>query len=403
MAGFFVKEYYDAYTYVACLGYFDPVLCVLVFWFWFQLRFGYIVLVSNFYILLQYIAADNIQRGYPMSNGNIIEVKNLTKIFGKFTAVDDISFSVKKGEIFGLLGPNGAGKSTTLRMLSTLSQPTKGTATIGGYDTVKNDMQVRKLIGIVSEKMIIYNRLTAKENLYFFGSLFNIPKDTLNKRIDELLELVKLTKFKNAQVGTFSTGMRQRMNVIRALLNMPQVLYLDEPTLGLDPQSSVEIREFIKKLNQEQGTTVVLTTHMMVDADMLCDRIAIVDHGKIIAIDTSTNLKKIISGADTMILNLEIANLTPDILSAIKALDCIDSVTQETAAQLRIIVHGEDAFDAIVDLVRKRGGKITAMSNLQPTLEDVFLHITGHDVRDSVAEKVPMTNRRFGAPQARVR
>jgi len=338
-----------------------------------------------------------------MDNGNIIEVKNLTKTFGKFTAVDDISFSVKKGEIFGLLGPNGAGKSTTLRMLSTLSQPTKGTATIGGYDTVKNDMQVRKLIGIVSEKMIIYNRLTAKENLYFFGNLFNIPKDTLNKRIDELLELVKLTKFKNAQVGTFSTGMRQRMNVIRALLNMPQVLYLDEPTLGLDPQSSVEIREFIKKLNQEQGTTVVLTTHMMVDADLLCDRIAIVDHGKIIALDTSTNLKKIISGADTMIINLEIANLTPDILSAIKALDCIDSVTQETAAQLRIIVHGEDAFDTIVDLVRKRGGKITSMSNLQPTLEDVFLHITGHDVRDSVAEKVPMTNRRFGAPQARVR
>jgi len=338
-----------------------------------------------------------------MNNGNIIEVKNLTKTFGKFTAVDDISFSVKKGEIFGLLGPNGAGKSTTLRMLSTLSQPTKGTATIGGYDTVKSDMQVRKLIGIVSEKMIIYNRLTAKENLYFFGNLFNIPKDTLNKRIDELLELVKLTKFKNAQVGTFSTGMRQRMNVIRALLNMPQVLYLDEPTLGLDPQSSVEIREFIKKLNQEQGTTVVLTTHMMVDADLLCDRIAIVDHGKIIALDTSTNLKKIISGADTMIINLEIANLTPDILSAIKALDCIDSVTQETAAQLRIIVHGEDAFDTIVDLVRKRGGKITSMSNLQPTLEDVFLHITGHDVRDSVAEKVPMTNRRFGAPQARVR
>ncbi|MCL2358653.1 ATP-binding cassette domain-containing protein [Candidatus Bathycorpusculum sp.] len=338
-----------------------------------------------------------------MDNGNIIEVKNLTKMFGKFIAVDDISFSVKKGEIFGLLGPNGAGKSTTLRMLSTLSQPTKGTATIGGYDTVKHDMQVRKLIGIVSEKMIIYNRLTARENLSFFGNLFNIPKDTLNKRIDELLELVKLTKFKDAQVGTFSTGMRQRMNVIRALLNMPKVLYLDEPTLGLDPQSSVEIREFIRKLNQEQGTTVVLTTHMMIDADLLCDRIAIVDHGKIIALDTSTNLKKIISGADTMIINLEIANLTPDMLSAIKALGCIDSVTQENSTQLRIIVHGENAFDEIVDLVRKRGGKITSMSNLQPTLEDVFLHITGHDVRDSVAEKVPMQHRRFGMPQARVR
>jgi ABC-2 type transport system ATP-binding protein len=325
-----------------------------------------------------------------MDNGNIIEVKNLTKTFGKFTAVDDITFEVKKGEIFGLLGPNGAGKSTTLRMLSTLSRPNKGTATIGGYDTVKDDMKVRQLIGIVSEKMIIYNRLTAKENLYFFGDLFNIPKDTLNKRIDELLELVQLTKFKDAQVGTFSTGMRQRMNVIRALLNMPQVLYLDEPTLGLDPQSSVEIRDFIKKLNQENGTTVVLTTHMMVDADLLCDRIAIVDHGKIIALDTSTNLKKIISGADTMIIKLEVANLTPDMIEAIKAIDCIDAVNQETSMALHIIVHGEEAFDKIIDVVRKRNGKITSMSNLQPTLEDVFLHITGHEVRDNTDQKIPM-------------
>src|SRR5512136_1292553 len=154
-----------------------------------------------------------------MDNGNIIEVKNLTKTFGKFTAVDDISFEVKKGEIFGLLGPNGAGKSTTLRVLSTLARPTKGAATIGGFDIAKDDTQVRKLIGIVSEKMIMYNRLTAKENLWFFGSLLNIPKDTLNKRIDELLDLVQLTKWKDSQVGTFSTGMRQRMNVVRALLN----------------------------------------------------------------------------------------------------------------------------------------------------------------------------------------
>jgi len=317
--------------------------------------------------------------------------------------VDDISFEVKKGEIFGLLGPNGAGKSTTLRMLSTLSRPTNGSATIGGYDTVKHDMKVRQLIGIVSEKMIIYNRLTARENLEFFGTLYNIPKDALHKRIDELLELVKLIKFKNAQVGTFSTGMRQRMNVVRALLNMPQVLYLDEPTLGLDPQSSVEIRDFIKKLNREHGTTVVLTTHMMVDADLLCDRIAIVDHGKIIALDTSTNLKKIISGADTMIIKLEIANLTPGMVEAIKASDCVDAATQENSMSLHIIVHGEEAFDNIVDIVRKRGGKITSMSNLQPTLEDVFLHITGHDVRDRATEKIPMEQKRFGMPQSRVR
>jgi ABC-2 type transport system ATP-binding protein len=338
-----------------------------------------------------------------VDNANIIEVKNLTKTFGKFTAVDDISFEVKKGEIFGLLGPNGAGKSTTLRMLSTLSRPTKGTATIGGYDTVKKDTQVRKLIGIVSEKMIIYNRLTAKENLWFFGNLYNIPQDKLKKKIDDLLEFVQLTKFKDAQVGTFSTGMRQRMNVIRALLNDPQVLFLDEPTLGLDPQTSVEIRDYIKKLNQEQGTTVILTTHMMLDADLLCDHIAVVDHGKIIALDTSTNLKKIISGGDTMIIRLEVANLTPNMLSAIKEIDCIDQVTQENNTQLHIIVHGEEAFDKIVDVVRQNNGKITSMSNLQPTLEDVFLHITGHQVRDSTTEKIPMEHRRFGMPQARVR
>jgi ABC-2 type transport system ATP-binding protein len=340
-----------------------------------------------------------------MDKGSIIEVKNLTKLFGKFTAVDDISFDVKKGEIFGLLGPNGAGKSTTLRMLSTLSRPTKGSASIGGYDTVKHDTEVRKLIGIVSEKMIIYNRLTAKENLWFFGSLFNIPKDTLTKRIDDLLELVNLTKWKNAQVGTFSTGMRQRMNVVRALLNMPQVLFLDEPTLGLDPQSSVEIRDFIKKLNQEQGTTVIITTHMMVDADLLCDRIAIVDHGKVIALDTSTNLKKIISGADTMIIKLEIANLTPNMITAIKALNCVDAATQENSMQLHVIVHGQEAFDSIIDVVRKQNGKITSIANLQPSLEDVFLHITGHEVRDSVTDKVPMEHgpKRFGISQKRGR
>ena len=341
-----------------------------------------------------------------MDNGNIIEVKNLTKMFGKFTAVDDISFDVKKGEIFGLLGPNGAGKSTTLRMLSTLSRPTKGTAIIGGYDTVKNDTDVRKLIGIVSEKMIIYNRLTAKENLWFFGSLFNIPKETLNKRIDDLLELVQLTKWKNSQVGTFSTGMRQRMNVVRALLNMPQVLFLDEPTLGLDPQSSVEIRDFVKKLNQDNGTSVIITTHMMIDADLLCDRIAIVDHGKIIALDTSTNLKKIISGGDTMIIKLEVANLSPDILSAVKALNCADAVTQENSTRLHLIVHGEEAFDNIIDAVRKRNGKIVSMENLQPSLEDVFLHITGHEVRDSADQKIPMEHgpRQFGgASRSRVR
>ena len=179
------------------------------------------------------------------------------------------------------------------------------------------------------------------------------------------------------------------MNVIRALLNEPQVLFLDEPTLGLDPQSSVEIRDFIKKLNKEKGTTIIITTHMMVDADILCDRIAIIDHGKIIALDTSANLKKATVGANTLIIKLEISNLTGEIVTKIKSLSCVDAVTQEGETKLRIIVHGENSFDDILDAVRKINGKISSMENVQPTLEDVFLHMTGHNVRDSAESKIP--------------
>ncbi|MGP8125564.1 MAG: ATP-binding cassette domain-containing protein [Nitrososphaerales archaeon] len=345
------------------------------------------------------VSADQIAEGASM-----IKVENLTKKFDEFVALDGISFDVKKGEIFGLLGPNGAGKSTTLRILSTLAKPTKGTASIGGYDIVSDDTEVRKLIGIVSEKMIMYDRLTARENLWFFGSLFDIPSDVLTPRIDELLDLVQLTKWKNAQVGTFSTGMRQRMNVVRALLNMPRVLFLDEPTLGLDPQSSVEIREFVKKLNRENGTTIIVTTHTMVDADMLCDRIAIIDHGRVVALDTSSNLKKLISGGDTTILKLGVANLTADLLETLRTLDCVQSVSQENSTHVRLIARGDDAFDNVIDAVRRKGGKIASIENMQPTLEDVFLHITGHEVRDSADQKIPLeTHRRFGAAQRRVR
>jgi len=263
---------------------------------------------------------------------------------------------------------------------------------------------VRKLLGIVSEKMIMYNRLTAKENLLFFGNLFNIPKNELKKRIDDLLELVQLTKWKNALVGTFSTGMRQRMNVIRALLNMPQVLFLDEPTLGLDPQSSVEIREFIKKLNRENHITIIITTHMMVDADLLCDRIGIMDHAKIVALDTSTNLKRLISGADTTVMNLEIGNLSADMIEAIRACECTDAVTQENSTHLRIIVHGDEAFDSVIDAVRANEGKVKSIEDLQPTLEDVFLHITGHEVRDSADQKISQEHgRHFGRAPSRIR
>jgi ABC-2 type transport system ATP-binding protein len=329
-----------------------------------------------------------------LSNESIIVVQNLTKAFGNFVAVDNITFDIKKGEIFGLLGPNGAGKSTTIRMLSTLTRPTKGTATIGGFDVVKHDTEVRKLIGIVSEKMIMYNRLTARENLWFFGNLFGMPREELNNRIDELLELVQLTKWGKAQAGTFSTGMKQKMNIIRALLNMPQVLFLDEPTLGLDPQSTVEIREFIRKLNQEHNTTILITTHMMGEADLLCDRIGIMDHGKIVALDTSTNLKNAIAGANTTILTLEIANLTPDLLATVRALECVETVSQDNSSHLKIHAHGADAFDSIIDAIRAKKANVVSIQNIQPTLEDVFLHITGREVRENADQKIPLAEHR---------
>jgi ABC-2 type transport system ATP-binding protein len=331
-----------------------------------------------------------------LSNDSLIVVQNLTKAFGDFLAVDDVTFDIRKGEVFGLLGPNGAGKSTTIRMLSTLTRPTKGTATIGGFDVVKQDNEVRKLIGIVSEKMIMYNRLTARENLWFFGNLFSMPRKELNDRIDELLELVQLTKWAKAQVGTFSTGMKQRMNIIRALLNMPQVLFLDEPTLGLDPQSTVEIREFIRKLNQEHNTTILITTHMMGEADLLCDRIGIIDHGKIVALDTSTNLKNAIAGANTTVLTLEITNLTSDLLATVRSLDCVETVSQENSSHLKIHAHGQGAFDSIIDTIRTNKGNIVSIQNIQPTLEDVFLHITGREVRDAADQKIPLEQHRRG-------
>jgi len=224
-----------------------------------------------------------------------------------------------------------------------------------------------------------------------------MPREELNNRIHELLELVQLTKWEKAQVGTFSTGMKQKMNIIRALLNMPQVLFLDEPTLGLDPQSTVEIREFIRKLNQEHNTTILITTHMMGEADLLCDRIGIMDHGKIVALDTSTNLKNAIAGANTTILTLEIANLTPDLLATVRALECVETVSQENSSHMKIHAHGDGAFDSIIDAIRAKKGNIVSMQNIQPTLEDVFLHITGREVRETADQKIPLAqHRRFG-------
>jgi len=228
---------------------------------------------------------------------NIIEVQNLTKRFGHFIAVDKVSFEVKKGEIFGLLGPNGAGKSTTIRMLTTLLRPTSGKAILAGHEIIKEQDEVRKHIGLVAEKIILYGHLTARENLTFFGRLFHLPKEQIKERIEKWTKRLKMEDWLDNRVETFSTGMKQRINIIRALLTQPDILFLDEPTLGLDPQTTHLIRKFIKELNQ-QGMTIILTTHDMLEAEELCHRIAIVDHGKIAACDTVANLKKIVKEKD---------------------------------------------------------------------------------------------------------
>ena len=219
-----------------------------------------------------------------------IETHNLTKRFSSFTAVDHIDLSVRKGEIYGFLGPNGAGKTTAIRMFCTLLTPSSGSAKVAGYDIAHEADEVRKRIGLVSEKLIMYPRLTAFENLMFFGSLYEIDQNSLRKRTHELLDMVQLTPFKDRVVGGYSSGMRQRLNVIRALLHDPEIIFLDEPTTALDPQSTRFVRDLVKEL-KEMGHTIVLTTHIMEEADELSDRISIIDHGKIIATERPQELK----------------------------------------------------------------------------------------------------------------
>ena len=229
-------------------------------------------------------------------------MEGLTKTFGDFAAVDHVSFSVGEGEIFGLLGPNGAGKTTIINMLCTLMLPTEGAAAVGGFDVVREAYEVRKRIGVVTEKLIMYDRLTPVENLKLFGKLYNLPSQELNRRVEELLKLVDLWDWRNSMVGNFSSGMRQRLNVIRALVHNPSILFLDEPTIGLDPTTAHNIRELIAQLNQD-GATILLTTHYMDEADKLSNRIGIMDQGRIIALDTPTNLKAM-AGPDATLENV---------------------------------------------------------------------------------------------------
>ena len=339
-----------------------------------------------------------------MTEKYAIEVQGLTKKFGDFTAVDNISFNVNDKEIFGFLGPNGAGKSTTIRMLCTLARPTAGDAKVNGYDLLKESTKVRESIGLVAEKMIMYDQLTAAENLRFFGNLYQMPKQKMEARIDELLKLVNMYEWKDAQIKKYSTGMRQRINVVRALLTGPKIIFMDEPTLGLDPQTTLSIRDLIRDINKS-GTTVILTTHAMLEAEVLSDRIAIIDHGKIVALDTPANLKKLLKKNDITIFSVQIPNLTPVLMEKLQKLDSVAALAREDAYNLKISAKGSEGLDQVIDTIRLDGGRIAAINTNEPTLEDVFLSVTGKQMRDDANQKAAPTRRHgpWGAPRARVR
>lgn len=313
-----------------------------------------------------------------------IEVDGLTKRFGELVAVNNISFTVANGEIFGLLGPNGAGKTTLIRMLTTLTPPTSGTARIGGYDIVREANEVRHVLGVIPQAFTSDPELTAQENMLIHAKLYGVPVGEREKLIERLLESVELVKFKDKLVQTFSGGMRRRLEIARGLVHSPKIMFLDEPTTGLDPVSRTNVWEMIRRLRNESKLTILLTTHYMDEADKLCDRIAIVDHGKLAALDTPTNLKDSVPGTD--IVEAEFTGAPADWLAQLQALAHVASASQHDG-----VVHinsndGPVTVAALMDLARERNVTVKRVSVQGTTLDDVFLHYTGTDLRDTASQ-----------------
>ncbi len=306
----------------------------------------------------------------------IIKTDNLIKKFGDFTAVNGLSLEVNQGEIFGLLGPNGAGKSTTLMMLTTLLKPTSGTARVNNFDIVADPDGVRKSIGIVFQDPSSDDTLTGYENLKLHGMLYNMPAELRERRIKEVLELVDLTNRKDDLVKNYSGGMRRRLELGRGLMHHPKIIFLDEPTLGLDPQSRENIWDYIEKLSKEERVSVIITTHYMDEADKLCDRLAIIDKGKIVALDSPTNLKKVVGGD---VINLKIKN--PDIES-IKKLDFVKNINSKDGTLSLSVNNANENISELLAVT----GRVESVELHSPTLNDVFLHYTGREIREESAE-----------------
>jgi len=307
---------------------------------------------------------------------DIVEVERLVRRYGPLTAVDGISFQVGAGEVFGFLGPNGAGKSTTIGMLCTLLRPTEGRATVNGFDVGRQADEVRRSIGLIFQDPSLDNYLTAQENLDFHAFAYDVPSFEARERSNELLEMVELADRRNDLVKTFSGGMKRRLEVARGLLHRPRILFLDEPTLGLDPQTRGHIWRYILGLREREGVTLFLTTHYMDEAEN-CDRIAIIDHGKIVALDTPSNLKACVGGDVVVLKTDDNAHAEQEI----RARFGLESETRD--GELRLEVPRGDEF--IPALVRGLSGRIASVDVHRPTLDDVFLKLTGRAIREEDA------------------
>ena len=309
-----------------------------------------------------------------------IETKSLTKSFGDVTAVDDISFSVKTGEIFGFLGPNGAGKSTTIMILTTLLKPTSGKALISNFDVLNNPKKVRENIGYVQQETTVDEYLTGRENLVLQAKLNHIPNNEIDSRIDEVLELIELVDKQNEPVVTYSGGMRKRLDIAGGLLHRPKVLFLDEPTVGLDIQTRRKIWEYIKKIHEEFEMTIFLTTHYMEEADQLCDRIGIIDGGKIQVIDTPENMKNAM-GNEVISIVFDGKN-SDSFLSELQKIEFVNKINQDDSKLTLFASNGTEVIPKIFHIATELEIKITSISLTQPTLDDVFISYTGHEIRD---------------------
>lgn len=309
----------------------------------------------------------------------IIEIKGLTKKFGELTADDNVSFEINEGEIFGLLGPNGAGKSTLISMITTLLTPDSGEIKINGFDLKKQQTEIKKLLGLVPQEIALYPTLTAKENLVFWGRMYRLGGKLLKDRVDEALEMAGLKERAGERIEKYSGGMKRRINIAVALLHRPKILIMDEPTVGIDPQSRNHILETVLKLNSE-GMTVIYTSHYMEEVEYLCSRIAIMDHGKVIAVGTKEELRKLIGDMD--IINIESSNADNRIADRLKSINGVNNVHLEEKG-LKIIAREADTVLArIISILDSERCKIQGVNIAQTNLESVFLHLTGRALRD---------------------